>query len=172
MFAKKVTSSEGKGSGDLVIHLSPIPYPLSPIPYSTSKGVMEEQRIKGRDLYDTYFVTSEENHELHKCRECSRNIKQNVKKGYTNLVVHVTTQHKDEYVEKVRAHIGVAVAGAMDTFVRRSSEKAKNIFGWMEWIVMENLALQSCENRNFRKRTNLSCMTSKTLKKYMIILFN
>ena len=73
-------------------------------------------------------------------------------------------------MEKVRAHIGVAVAGAMDTFVRRSSEKAKNIFGWMEWIVMENLALQSCENRNFRKRTNLSCMTSKTLKKYMIIL--
>ena len=114
---------------------------------------MEEQKIKGRDLYDTYFVTSEENNELHKCRECSRNIKQNVKKGYTNLVVHVTTQHKDEYVEKVRAHIGVAVAGAMDTFVRRSSEKAKNIFGWMEWIVMENLALQSCENRNFRKRT-------------------
>jgi len=52
---------------------------------------MEEQRIKGRDLYDTYFVTSEENNELHKCRECSRNIKQNVKKGYNNLVVHVTT---------------------------------------------------------------------------------
>ena len=74
---------------------------------------MEEQKIKGRDLYDTYFVTSEENNELHKCRECSRNIKQNVKKGYTNLVIHVTTQHKDEYVEKVRAHIGVAVAGAI-----------------------------------------------------------
>ena len=45
--------------------LSPIPYLLSPIPSSTSKGVMEEQKIKGRDLYDTYFVTSEENHELH-----------------------------------------------------------------------------------------------------------
>ena len=66
---------------------------------------MEEQKIKGRDVHRTYFVASEENNELHKCRECSRNIKQNVKKGYTNLVVHVTTQHKDEYVEKVRAHI-------------------------------------------------------------------
>ena len=86
---------------------------------------MEEQKIKGRDLYDTYFVTSEENNELYKCRECSRNIKQNVKKGYTNLVLHVTMQHKDEYVEKVRAHIGVAAAGPMDGFVRRSSEKAK-----------------------------------------------
>ena len=30
MFAKKVTSSEG--NGDLAIHLSPIPYPLSPLP--------------------------------------------------------------------------------------------------------------------------------------------
>ena len=128
---------------------------------------MEEQKIKGKDLYDTYFVTSEENKELHKCRECSRNIKQNVKKGYTNLVLHVTMQHKDEYVEKVRAHIGVAVAGAMDGFVRRSSEKAKNIFGWMEWIVEENLALNTCENRNFRKRTSLSIITTKTLKKYM-----
>ena len=115
MFAKKVTRNQNssEGSGDLAIHLSPIPYPLSPILSSTCKGVMEEQKIKGRDLYDTYFVTSEENNELHKCRECSRNIKQNVKKGYTNLVVHVTTQHKDEYVEKVRAHIGVAVAGAI-----------------------------------------------------------
>ena len=24
--------------------------------------------------------------------------------------------------------------------------RQKNIFGWMEWIVMENLALRSCEN--------------------------
>ena len=80
MFAKKVTRTVVK---EVEIWrytslLSPIPYPLSPIPSSTSKGVMEEQKIKGRDLYDTYFVTSEENKELHKCRECSRNIKQNV----------------------------------------------------------------------------------------------
>ena len=33
MFAKKVTRNKNssEGSGDLAIHLSPIPYPLSPI---------------------------------------------------------------------------------------------------------------------------------------------
>jgi hypothetical protein len=55
MFAKKVTRTVVK---EVEIWrytslLSPIPYPLSPIPSSTSKGVMEEQKIKGRDLYDT-----------------------------------------------------------------------------------------------------------------------
>ena len=34
MFAKKVTRNQNssEGSGDLAIHLSPVPYPLSPLP--------------------------------------------------------------------------------------------------------------------------------------------
>ena len=63
--------------------------------------------------------------------------------------------------------MGAAVNGAMELFVRRSNEKTKNIFGWMDWIVQENLPLTICENKNFRKRSNLGIMTAKTLKKYM-----
>ena len=74
------------------------------------EGAMEEQKVKGREVYQTHFTTYEENDELHKRNECSRDIKQNVARGYANLVNHVTTQHKDEYIAKVRAHIGVAVA--------------------------------------------------------------
>ena len=128
---------------------------------------MEEQKVKGREVYQTYFTTYEDNDELHRCNECSRDIKQNLNRGYVNLVNHVTGQHGDEYIAKVKAYIGAAVVGAMDGFVRKPSEKAKNIFGWMEWIIMENLPLSSCENKNFRKRSNLTTMTSKTLKKYM-----
>ena len=86
-------------------------------------------------MYQTYFTTYEDNDELHRRNECSRDIKQNLVRGYVNLVNHVTSQHGDEYIAKVKAYIGAAVVGAMDTFVRKSSEKAKNIFGWMEWIV-------------------------------------
>ena len=125
---------------------------------------MEEQKVKGREVYQTYFTTYEDNDELHRCNECSRDIKQSLNRGYINLVNHVTGQHGDEYIAKVKAYIGAAVVGAMDGFVRKPSEKAKNIFGWMEWIVMENLPLSSCENKNFRKRSNLTTMTSKTLK--------
>ena len=116
MFAKTKIEVTSEESGDLAMH------PLSPIPQlhnfycsvlllfsvfvadGGSKGVMEEQKLKGRDVYQAHFVTSEENNELHKCRECSRDIKQNVTGGYANLVAHVTTQHKGEYAEKVRAH--------------------------------------------------------------------
>ena len=66
--------------------------------------------------------------------------------------------------------MGAAVNGAMDLFVRRSNEKAKNIFGWMDWIVQENLPLAVCENTNYRKRSNLGIMTAKTLKKYMAMV--
>lgn len=127
----------------------------------------EVEKLKGKEVYQTYFITSEDEPTLHKCKECSRSVRQNIGKGYANLVSHVTTVHKEDCIQKVKAFIGVAVNGAMDLFVRRSNEKAKNIFGWMDWIVQENLPLSTCENKNFRKRSNLGIMTAKTLKKYM-----
>ena len=127
----------------------------------------EIAKLKGKEVYQTYFITTEGEATFHKCKECSRIVRQNIGNGYANLVSHVTTMHKDDCIEKVRAFMGAAVNGTMDHFVRRSNEKAKNIFGWMDWIVQENLPLSSCENKNFRKRSNLSIMTAKTLKKYM-----
>ena len=53
---------------------------------------MEEQKVKGREVYQTYFTTFEDNDELHRCNECSRDIKQNLIRGYVNLVNHVTSQ--------------------------------------------------------------------------------
>ena len=34
---------------------------------------MKEQKVKGKDIYRTYFSTEEESSKLHKCRECGRN---------------------------------------------------------------------------------------------------
>ncbi len=127
----------------------------------------ETEKPKGKEVFQAYFVTTEGDGTLHKCKECTRNVRQNITKGYANLLSHVITMHKEDYVQKVRAFMGAAATGAMDNFVRRSNEKAKNIFGWMDWIVQENLPISTCENKNFRKRSNLGIMTAKTLKKYM-----
>lgn len=128
------------------------------------------EKLKGKEVYQTYFITSEGEATLHQCKECSRSVRQNLGKGYANLVSHVTTMHKEDCIQKVKAYMGAAVNGAMDLFVRRSNEKAKNIFGWMDWIVQENLPLAICENTNYRKRSNLGIMTAKTLKKYMAMV--
>ena len=129
----------------------------------------EQQKLKGKEVFRTYFVTSEVDPKSHTCRECSVAIKQDLAKGYSNLISHVTTLHKDDCFERIRVASGVA-NGPMDTFVRKSTEKAKNIYGWMDWIVRENLPLLCCENKNYRKRSNLGVLTTKTLKKYMQLM--
>ena len=92
---------------------------------------MEEQKVKGREVYQTYFAAYEDNDELRRRDERSRDIKQSLNRGYVNLVNHVTSQRGDEYIAKAKARFGAAVIGAMDGFVRKSSEKAKiSLAGW------------------------------------------
>ena len=105
---------------------------------------MSQEKVNGKDLFLTYFDTTVEDIKLHKCKECFRSIKQDLADGYANLVTHCKTQHTDDYIQRVKAHVSRSLSGGMDVFVRKPSDKAKNLFGWMEWIVMKNLPLQSC----------------------------
>ena len=84
-------------------------------------------------------------------------------KGYSNLVNHVTGSHKDDYFEKVRTFVAgnINVRKGIDNFVRKVSTEAKDIYGWTDWIIMENLALPSCEKDRFRKRSNLGKISRK-----------
>ena len=100
---------------------------------------------------------------MHTCKECAKVVKQDLTRGYGNFISHVTTMHKEDCMQKIRAFVDGAVFDPLDILVRKSSQKAINIFGWVEWIVMENLPISSCENRNFRKRTNLGVMKAKTI---------
>jgi hypothetical protein len=126
---------------------------------------MNDFAPKGKDIFQCYF-TATADPLLHKCKECFKVCKQDTKKGYQNLVFHVTGKHKDDYKQKVQAFVG-NVEGAMDNFIRKISGRAKDIYGWMDWIIMENLSLRSCEKARFRKRSNLGKITIKTLKKFM-----
>ena len=116
------------------------------------------------------FATKENDIHKHTCNECLKDIAQNLSKGYSNLLTHVKTQHKDEYVEKIKARKEGTVRGPLDAFVRKATDKARNIFGWIDWIVTENLPLNTCANRNFRKRTSLIGISQNTLKKYVAML--
>lgn len=53
------------------------------------------------------------------------------------------------------------------TVTKIVSPEAKNMFGWIEWIVMADLPLKIVENEYYRKRTNLEPTTYKTITKHM-----
>lgn len=62
---------------------------------------MEQERVKGGDVRQTYFVTIEDSSKLHRYKECSRPVKQDTTNGYATLVSRVTILHKDDYVDEV-----------------------------------------------------------------------
>ena len=95
----------------------------------------EIKKLKGKEVCQTRFIASEGEATLRKRKERSRSVRQSVRKGYANLASHVTITHKEDRIQKAKAFMGATVNGAMDLFVRRSNEKAKNAFGWMDWIV-------------------------------------
>jgi hypothetical protein len=73
----------------------------------------ETDKVKGKNVFQFYFFTTEGDSTLHKCKECTRSVKQNITKGYANLVTHVTTIHKEDYAQKIKAFKESAASGAM-----------------------------------------------------------
>ena len=58
----------------------------------------------------------------------------------------------------------------MDNFVRVTklvSSDAKNMFGWIEWIVMADLSITIVDNEYYRKRSNLKSTSYKIVSKHM-----
>ena len=69
----------------------------------------EIAKLKGKEVYQTYFIATEDEATLHKCKECSRSVRQNIGNGYANLLSqHVPTMHKDDCIEKVRTFMVIA----------------------------------------------------------------
>ncbi len=83
------------------------------IPYIQYTQMTEIEKLKGKEVYQTYFITSEVQGVLQECKTKYRKV-------YANLVSHVTTMHKEDCIQKVKAFMGATVNGVMDLFVRRS----------------------------------------------------
>jgi hypothetical protein len=122
-------------------------------------------------LYECYFISDEKSKDKHKCRECEKILTQRRGSGYANLISHVKGSHAEGWKEKVRSFVNLKnINDLMDKFVKQPSAKAKNIFGWLEWTIEDNLPLSFCNKINSKKYAKLKPISSRTLKKYMALV--
>jgi hypothetical protein len=96
-----------------------------------------------------------------KC-QCGITRTQDLKKGYSNLISHIYSQHPDW-----QEIMGTSNLGGPNVFVNK---KANTIFAWLEWIVMENLPFSFIERDLTRKNTKLDALCVDSLSKYMRLL--
>ena len=79
--------------------------------------------------------------------KCGKERKQNPKRGHGNLLEHITREHKN-YLEEVRFN------GIKSVFSIVISDKARNIYGWLDWICTGPL-FNFVEKKATRMYTNL-----------------
>lgn len=121
--------------------------------------------LNGKTMYAHFWDPVPNEPFKHKCKGCNNLRTCNIKKsGYNNLKDHMISQHPG-WEAILKAH--VAGNGPMDAFVCQLSEKAINVFGWLDWIVDTNKPFTFCEEKKTRKYSKLKKISTKTLKKYM-----
>jgi len=103
----------------------------------------------------------------YKCK-CGKVRKQKDKTGLSNLINHIKVEHTDYSSEFAAASIECNSSQTkIDSFL---CPKSKNIYSWIEWIVMECRELNFCEKDLVRKYTHLSPICRNTLVKYIDLL--
>ena len=90
-----------------------------------------------------------------KCK-CGTKRTQAPNKGYSNLSSHVEDAHPD-WKEEMRSNL----------FVPGVSQKAKNVFKWIEWTVMDNLSFSFCESALTKSNVNPDSISTDTLVMYI-----
>ncbi|KAG3241349.1 hypothetical protein PI124_g13790 [Phytophthora idaei] len=78
--------------------------------------------------------------------------------GYTNLVTHVRAAHPS-FERDMRD----ATTAATGTLIAWVSQKASNRYGWLKWVIMDNLPLSFCESPETRQYSNLASVSVDTL---------
>jgi hypothetical protein len=102
------------------------------------------------------------------------------KNGYKNLLSHLVDKHEN-YLEIYRAHKQEEKAGSVSesgnsntgrqyTLDYLIDDKSRDIFKWLEWVVMDEMGIGFCEKALTRENSNLQPISAKTLKKYMLLL--
>ncbi|GMF11141.1 unnamed protein product [Phytophthora lilii] len=121
--------------------------------------------IPSRSLVAALFVPEEGNY--FQCRLCFLRRKQAQGTGYTNLVEHLVRYHASTYEDEFRSI--QRRKGSLDSFVK-GDDFSRNVYHWLDWIVMENRELSMCEKTKTRKYTHLKPLCVNTLKKHMFEL--
>jgi hypothetical protein len=99
---------------------------------------------------------------------CSRT-KPEKNQGYSNLIKHLTAQHRDYGTIYAREKNEAAgkVGGIMKYLKKQASAKAENIWAWIDWVVGDNLPFEFVESPRARANSKLEAIRINSLKKYM-----
>eukprot|EP00834_Sanchytrium_tribonematis_P000822 NODE_16_length_49026_cov_1.035992.p17 type:complete len:186 gc:universal NODE_16_length_49026_cov_1.035992:2746-2189(-) len=111
-----------------------------------------------QEMVAYYFGFDEvlDNDNRRKCR-CGVKIKKMDGKGPANFVNHIKNKHKlyeQEMMGNTLQH-------------RIFTDKGKNVYKWMKWVIIENLPFTFVESEFTRSCTNLYPVSKKTLRKYI-----
>lgn len=130
---------------------------------------MASPNVEGKEIYKIFYVTDSIDCSLHQCKTCAQKCRQKLSAGYANLITHAKSH--DGWMENVLEYRRCKEHGrAMDAFVRPITEKAKSIYGWIDWIVDSCLPFAIVKNDRYRKYSNLRPISKNTLKKYFKLL--
>ena len=126
--------------------------------------------FSNKEIVEFYFTVYDDSQLPLIKYECRCGIKRSQKKGngYTNLISHIRAEHST-YLNEIQE--------AKKNEDRRIQSKlplvtnnAKNIFGWLDWIVSENREFSFCEKPLVHKYSCLNPITRPTLQKYSTLL--
>jgi hypothetical protein len=95
----------------------------------------------------------------HQCL-CGKVLKKN-RSGYTNLINHLKTAHPNYE----REFLDISKQRAITKYV--PSSQGKNIFGWLDWVIMEYLPFSFVEKERSRSYTRLNPISRNSFVKYM-----
>ena len=95
--------------------------------------------------------------DIFKCK-CGKILKQKKGTGWSNLMVHIRTQHE------------TTPSGPQNTLDFMQCKKSQTIHDWIEWICMELRPFSFVESEYVKKNVKLEAISKNTLQKYMHLL--
>lgn len=100
------------------------------------------------------------------CKHCGITRQQKKGNGYTNTTGHVKSQHFSSYLGIMKAWKN-GDSGPIDACVQTATDTAKKIYGWMEWVIDDDLPFEFLNSKHTRLKTNVMSMCPKSLKLYI-----
>ena len=117
--------------------------------------------LQSKDICKLYF--EQEGPKLWRC-SCGTTRTQDVGKGYLNLMSHIYLAHPN-----YKNQFFIETGKNTSKFTQVSS-KANNLYGWLEWVIMESHPFDFPERAFVRKYSSLQPISDDTLKKFMGLL--
>ena len=114
--------------------------------------------MSSRDAFKLFYQSTETPHR-HRCLKCGALRIQNLKHGYNNLI-----NHMNSCKPRWKNELNSVSDQQPPIFV---SERARNVFGWIEWVVLEGREFSFVEKELTRKYSNLKGISRKTLVSYI-----